>query len=248
MLQCHAWSMVRVIGTGFGRTGTLSTKAALERLTGGRCYHMYEALAHLDHLPAWLRAHEGDPDGLAAVLDGYTAIVDWPGCGLWRELCALFPEAMVLVTTRPVERWWNSYRETIHQLMLRPVMSREDHGPDLALMSLFGDRLTKRSFPADYAALTRDDFVAAYERHNAEVRAEVASDRLLAYDVTGGWEPLCAMLGVPVPPEPFPMRNDTAEFRALFGLDSDPAPRDQPFTRDELEGHFGDALPDATSG
>ena len=239
--------MLRVIGTGFGRTGTLSTKAALERLTGGRCYHMYEALAHLDHLPGWMRADEGDPDSLRTVLDGYTATVDWPGCGLWRELSALFPEARVLVTTRPVERWWNSYRETIHQLMLRPVMSIEEHGPDLALMSRFGDRLTKRSFPDDYASLTRDDFVAAYEQHNAQVRAEIADDRLLEYDVSQGWEPLCAMLEVPVPDEPFPRHNDTADFRALFGLDGDPPPRDQPFTRDELEGHFGDALPEPAS-
>lgn len=235
--------MLRVIGTGFGRSGTLSTKAALERLTGGRCYHMYEALAHLDHLPVWMRADEGHPEGLRGVLDDYTAIVDWPGCGLWRELSAMFPEAVVLVTTRPVERWWNSYRETIHQLMLRPVMTSEEHGPDMALMSLFGDRLTKRSFPADYRSLTRDDFVAAYERHNEQVRASIAPERLLAYDVTEGWEPLCAILGVPVPDEPFPMHNDVAEFRALFGLDADPPPRDQPFTRDEIEGHFGDAVP-----
>jgi Sulfotransferase domain len=72
--------MLRVIGTGFGRTGTLSTKAALERLSGGSGYHMYEALAHLDDLPVWMRADEGAPDSLREVLDGHTATVDWPGC------------------------------------------------------------------------------------------------------------------------------------------------------------------------
>jgi Sulfotransferase domain len=32
----------------------------------------------------------------------------------------------------------------------------------------------------------------------------VPADRLLVYEVTHGWEPLCAFLGVPVPDEPFP--------------------------------------------
>jgi Sulfotransferase domain len=31
-----------VIGAGFGRTGTLSLKAALEELGFGPCYHQYE--------------------------------------------------------------------------------------------------------------------------------------------------------------------------------------------------------------
>ena len=37
--------------------------------------------------------------------------------------------------------------------------------------------------------------------------------RLLVYEVGSGWEPLCAFLGVPVPDEPFPRSNATAEFQ-----------------------------------
>jgi hypothetical protein len=33
---------LKVVGAGFGRTGTLSLKAALERLGFGPCYHMAE--------------------------------------------------------------------------------------------------------------------------------------------------------------------------------------------------------------
>ena len=33
---------LRVIGAGFGRTGTASTKAALELLGFGPCHHMFE--------------------------------------------------------------------------------------------------------------------------------------------------------------------------------------------------------------
>src|SRR4051794_33706162 len=113
--------MLEVIGAGFGRTGTLSTRAALEHLTGGRCYHMFEALSHPEHLPPWLAADEGRPQGLRAVLEDYSCTVDWPGCSLWRDLVELFPDAKVLLSVRPAKRWWASYRDTVHQLMLRDL-------------------------------------------------------------------------------------------------------------------------------
>ena len=40
------------------------------------------------------------------------------------------------------------------------------------------------------------------------------ADRLLVYEVSQGWGPVCAFLGVPVPEgKPFPHLNDAAEFR-----------------------------------
>ena len=41
---------VKVIGAGFGRTGTASFKSALETLGFGPCYHMFELISHLDQL------------------------------------------------------------------------------------------------------------------------------------------------------------------------------------------------------
>jgi hypothetical protein len=35
---------VKVIGAGFGRTGTMSPKAALERLGAGPCFHMIDIM------------------------------------------------------------------------------------------------------------------------------------------------------------------------------------------------------------
>lgn len=234
--------MVQVIGAGLGRTGTLSTKAALERLTGGRCYHMFEALAHPEHLAAWLAAADGRAAELRSVLDGYACTVDWPGCSLWRELMELFPKAKVLLSVRPADRWWTSYRETVHQLMLRGVPDPDEVSAEFYLVSLFGDRLTKRSFPDDYANLDEPDFLAAYERHNAQVRSSVPAERLLEFDVAEGWDPLCDFLGVPKPEEPFPRLNDTAKFRALFGLDSSQSAtqrRHEEIDGDSLRRQFG---------
>ena len=235
--------MIQVIGAGFGRTGTASTKAALEMLLQQPCYHMFEALAHLDHHPAWLAAATGDTTGLPDVLDEYGATVDWPGCSLWRELMTLYPDAKVLLTVRSAGSWWSSYADTIHQLMLQPVLDRAEVGPELAELSRFGHVLTQRSFGAPYADQTPTDLVAAYERHNAEVRAGVPPGRLLEYDIAQGWEPLCAFLGLLVPDRPVPFVNDRQAFRELFGLEAPAPPPEAPYTREQVEGHFRAAIP-----
>ena len=50
---------IKVIGAGFGRTGTLSLKVALEDLGFAKCYHMSDVLAHLDHAAVWDDAARG---------------------------------------------------------------------------------------------------------------------------------------------------------------------------------------------
>jgi hypothetical protein len=212
---------LEVIGVGFGRTGTLSLKSALETLGFGPCYHMYELLQHTDHAPAWNAAHAGDVDVLRRPLAGYRSTVDWPGCGFWRELAALYPEARLVLSTRPAQQWYASFRETVGAVLATagtedPAMVPEEFRP---VTDLRDHVVRDRSFGPDFDVDDEARVIAAYERHNAEVRAEVPSDRLLDFDVAEGWEPLCEFLGVPVPDEPFPRANDRAQFRVLFGLD-----------------------------
>ncbi len=45
--------MLDVIGVGFGRTGTLSLKAALEQLGFGPCHHMLGLLDRPGEIPLW---------------------------------------------------------------------------------------------------------------------------------------------------------------------------------------------------
>ena len=52
----------------------------------------------------------------------------------------------------------------------------------------------------------------AYERHNDEVRRAVPTERLIDWRPGDGWQPICSILGLPVPDEPFPHENTAAEF------------------------------------
>src|SRR5271168_3854400 len=105
---------LKVVGAGLGRTGTASLKDALEQLTGGRCYHMFEVFENPDSVAAWHAVVRGESDDWDALMDGYTASVDWPAAAYWRELSARNPDALVLLSSRATpEQWWASVEQTI---------------------------------------------------------------------------------------------------------------------------------------
>jgi hypothetical protein len=192
-----------VVGPGLGRTGTYSLKLALERLLGGRCHHMAEVLADSQrHLSLWDPVLRGEEPDCEAIFAGYVAQVDFPGAALWQQISRAFPDALVVLSTRPAEEWYRSAESTIFQLDL-------DSSPFQRLWrGWMGDRFDD---PAE--------MIAAYERHYAAVRASIPANRLLEWTVAEGWEPLCDRLGLPVPDEPFPWTNTAEEFRAHNGLD-----------------------------
>ena len=192
---------MRIVGAGVGRTGTLSLKFALERLLGAPCYHMMELFVHQEHLPSWSAAARGEMPDWRELLKGYAATVDWPAAAYWSEISAAFPEALVLLSVRDAEAWWKSAHATIF-----PSALKEPTGEWRSMIDdMFANRFT--------AALDdRDACIAAYERHNARVRATVPPDRLLEWSPGDGWQPLCKALGVAVPDEPFPKVNTTEEF------------------------------------
>lgn len=200
---------LRVVGAGVGRTGTHSLKAALERLLGGPCHHMVEVFAHPDQVSVWTDAIEGRAVDWGLLMDGYVAQVDWPGASFWPELLDANPGALVILSVRDPEIWYKSAANTIFQGLDR---SDGEIGPWMVTMKrLLGDR-----FCNDFA--DRRAMIAAYERHNDDVRRRVRPSQLLEWSPEEGWGPICARLGLPVPEEPFPVTNTTGEFRANLGL------------------------------
>ncbi|MBA3793715.1 MAG: sulfotransferase family protein [Rubrobacter sp.] len=218
---------MKVIGAGFGRTGTTSLKAALEALGFGSAYYMTEVFTHPEHVEFWEAARRGERVDWEAFFSGYGVAVDWPACAFYGELMEAFPEAAVILTVRDPERWYESTLSTIYGI--RKVSA----GPApvrlaFALASLFAPGVTGIARLAD-GIVWNDTFdgrfedrrhaIETFERHNEQVRRRVPPERLLVYDVREGWSPLCEFFGVEVPDRPFPHLNDTREMRRrLLGL------------------------------
>jgi hypothetical protein len=60
---------------------------------------------------------------------------------------------------------------------------------------------------------TDEGLAAAMERWHEQVIATVPADRLLVWNPSDGWGPLCEFLQVDVPADPMPRLNDTPAFR-----------------------------------
>jgi len=200
---------LRVIGTGFGRTGTNSLRRALEQLGFGPCHHMFALRDHPDQLVHWQAAARGELPDWDAAFAGWGAAVDWPSAAFWKETTAHFPEARVIHSTRSPESWHRSVLSTILPAMEGyrerepgPARDRLEMAHRLIVGRVFGGRMADPGHA-----------MAVFRSHEAEVLATIPAERLLVYEVGAGWEPLCAFLGVPVPDAPFPQTNSTADFR-----------------------------------
>ncbi len=199
---------LRVVGAGVGRTGTTSLKIALERLLGAPCYHMSEVFAHPEHIRGWRAAARGEAPDWKAFFQPYVAAVDWPVSAFWRELSAAFPDALVLLSVRDSASWWESVDETIFPTVRTPLPL----GPELAAWP----DMVREMFEARFTTALDDRAacIAAFERHNQEVRESVPAGRLLEWTPADGWAPICQALGLPEPVEDFPRTNTREEWRS----------------------------------
>jgi hypothetical protein len=199
---------LRVVGAGLGRTGTNSLMVALEELLGAPCYHMHYVFQR-DDAAKWLAigrcAGETQSDVLDDVLAGCAAAVDWPASAYWEPLAAANPAVILLSTRASGEAWFKSASDTIF-----PTINGIPAGPWRDMVH----ELFANTFTADY--LDKDKAIAAYEAHNAYVRATADPTRLLDWQAADGWGPICDALKLPVPETEFPHTNSTEEFLARF--------------------------------
>lgn len=204
---------LKVIGSGFGRTGTMTTKQALETLGFGPCHHMVEIIEHPEQLRLWKAVAAGEAVDWAEVYAGYRSQVDWPGAHVWEQAANAFPNARIIHNERPEEAWWNSFSGTIGKFF---AVFRELELPPHILdqFTLMHDWMIQGTF-TDFT--DRDAAIAAYRANNQRVRETIPAERLLVFHVADGWEPLCEFLDVPVPDEPFPRSNPKKEFWEHFG-------------------------------
>jgi hypothetical protein len=197
-----------IIGAGFGRTGTLSLKGALEKLGFGPCYHMVEVFENPQFMKYWGAAARGEEVDWHEVVKGYRSGVDWPLSTYYAELAEAFPEAKVVLSVRDPKAWFKSLHATIFAAESQARFQDADTPPDMRDMG--------RKIMIDTFDGKNDDeahAIAVFNKHIEEVKRTIPAERLLVYEVGSGWEPLCTFLGVPVPDTPYPSVNSTKDFQ-----------------------------------
>lgn len=212
--------MIKVIGAGLFRTGTMSLKHALEELGFAKCYHFVEMLYNPEHIPVWKAAANGESIDWEKLFTGYQATTDSPACHYYRELMELYPEAKVVLTVRSPESWYKSAYNTIYSHN-RPLLHRKILFSALSLFKplpkivLDAWEITERLewegfFESKFA--DKAFAIEKFNQHIEEVKETVPSDRLLVYNLKEGWEPLCNFLNVPIPNHPLQHLNDASSF------------------------------------
>jgi hypothetical protein len=198
---------LRVIGAGFGRTGTRSLKTALEQLGFGRCYHMVEVMKNPSHLKRWADIMHGGKADWEKLFRGYQATMDWPGAVYYKDLMTVYPESKIILTVRDPESWHRSMMHTIYQAgrgffgrisYVIPSVHQFLNAMEKAIwQDVFHNRLEDKAHA-----------IEVFKNHIEEVKHVVPRERLLIFEAKHGWEPLCSFLNVPVPVDkPYPHKN-----------------------------------------
>lgn len=210
---------VEVIGAGWGRTGTSSLKKALEILGYDPTYHMLEVIQQ-NHVKFWQRALAGEKVDFDEVFDTpnakCSATCDFPSALFWKEQLQQYSNAVVVLSVRDPEKWYKSCSQTIFRVSFNSPFS--SIWIKIALMlgiprPSFGS-MTSKMYDISFRGLwEKDDIIASFNAHNDRIKRECPPEKLLVYDITEGWEPLCKFLKKPIPDVPFPHVNDTAEFQ-----------------------------------
>ena len=202
---------LEVIGAGFGRTGTASLKQALEILGFVKCHHMSEVMRSRKQALLW---HQLAVDGSVDwddVFEGYRAAVDFPSSVYYRELLEHYPEARVILSVREPDAWYRSALRTIHAIMKNQPRWLFPLIPRMRILDRMVDRIVWQGV-FDGRFEDEEHAKQVFRDHIEKVKSVVPPDKLLVYQITDGWAPLCNFLDVPQPEGvTFPRTNEARE-------------------------------------
>ncbi|WP_299848284.1 sulfotransferase family protein [uncultured Roseovarius sp.] len=205
---------LKVIGTGFGRTGTMSLRMALVKLGFGPCYHMEDVIQDMPkRVPHWNAALDDNPDW-DATFDGFQSAVDWPVAAFWQEMMVQYPNAKFILSTRDANSWYKSISQTILAVLTAPEKWPAEQVDWLQMVTAVA---LKRSLGSETG---QEGAINAFRSHEAAVKRAFPAEKLLVFQAADGWEPLCSFLGKPVPDEPYPRSNSREEFFEIMSQNS----------------------------
>lgn len=209
----------KVIGAGDPKTGLTALTEALQLLGYSVYRHFNQTVSkqYRSHRAMWkeaLTSKSREPlhklgDEIIAL--GFDAILDMPASWLTLQLWEHFPEAKVILTTRSSPGvWFESWRENAKigaQLRVWPYRISRQNRLHIEIDDIiWGSRGCMDVTNGQVTEALRESCIASHKRQNAAVRAAIPQSQLLEYQVSQGWEPLCAFLNASLPREPFPQR------------------------------------------
>eukprot|EP00054_Salpingoeca_dolichothecata_P032035 m.265395 g.265395 ORF g.265395 m.265395 type:complete len:319 (+) comp28989_c0_seq1:3-959(+) len=218
---------IKVIGAGFGRTGTSSLAKALTDL-GYKVCHVRDVAN--DPVLADCLANDDAECFLNAMSErGFNATVDTAAAGYWLEQLAAYPNAKVLVTVRDTPQQWfkswttlmNTFQITGHYpLSAVPAIARLRKALRNPLDRLFGSAELSakctgydlKPFPPTDESVVQQ-CLDAYEAYNAKVLKTVPEGQVKVFNVKMGYAPLCEFLDIDADkcPTEFPWTNSKQE-------------------------------------
>ncbi|KAI8067694.1 P-loop containing nucleoside triphosphate hydrolase protein, partial [Gilbertella persicaria] len=200
---------LKIIGAGYGRTGTDSLRTALNML-GYKTHHMksFREDPNLDPDEFYEGYQHPEQADWTTIYRDYDAAVDWPTAAYWKPLFQQFPDAKVILTVRTPESWYKSVRNTIgkyqgQHMDLTPNHPRYKFARMAKAVCLEGQL-------AD-PTVTEETLCQFFLNNIEQVKQTVPSNQLLVMELGEGWARLCEFLDKPIPNEPYPNVNSTAE-------------------------------------
>jgi len=208
---------MKVIVASLPKTGTKTVSESLRILGYGVDDFLDQYQRH--HKQWWKIMNDGQTtQDFKEMYKDVDAVVDMPACCWWEEIHRAFPEAKIILTMRENEDVW--LKSLINQYKIFDgwiayfrwrfsIPTRRQYAFfSLANLKAFGhcfDQLLRLPYPTT----AQNDMMCkyAYRRHNAHVMQSAPKDKLLVWDLSDGWKPLCEFLGKPVPNVPFPHSN-----------------------------------------
>jgi len=208
---------LKIIGTGFGRTGTLSLKVALEQLGFGPCHHMKEVMLNREQAEWFSQASKGIEVDWIDVFRNYKSAVDWPAVAYYKNIANTFPEAKIILGIRDPNSWYKSVSETIYNVVpsfpmwIRFIFPRSDKVLRMIEKTIWQGEFSGRFEDKDFA-------IKVFNEHIKSVKEAFPVERILIHSPKDGWQPLCDFLGVEIPDTPYPWENDSSRIKQAILL------------------------------
>ena len=192
----------KIFGIGFHKTGTTSLSAALQILGYNAIHGDPRKAPHFGSEGKMLiKKYINRGNFNLPTFNHYDAFTDNPYFSIWFEILKIYPDGKYILTVRDEQDWINSCEVFYSGRRIRPMRHW-----------MFGQHADPSLNEA-----SKEAWLKRYIKHNQDVviHFKAINKELLVMDITkgDGWDMLCPFLEKPIPPLPFPHRNNKGSLK-----------------------------------